>query len=145
MARDLTDNEVAILEFLLSYPGIPCREAYLAQIPSLRVVRRGRQMPTWLDLATARGATRADCPNRRPLSAAMVVSMTDEPIGELILWAEKGLLNEVEYPWFTDEMPSAFPDVGQLHRIRPVAMGSGWQLVIDDQSVDSEPPAQAST
>jgi len=40
---------------------------------------------------------------------ASVVNDVGEPVGELLVWLESGLLAGLEYAWFTDEMPLALP------------------------------------
>ena len=43
-----------------------------------------------------------------------VVDEGGELIGEIILWAEAGMLSGLEYAWYGDEPPTSLPEVDRV-------------------------------
>ena len=113
MGRDLTLNERALLEWLLTDPQIPDADALRAQIPFTRVLAGVPNLPTYLDLEVV-GAPPAACPDGVLPGDAVVESADGETTGFLMLWVKSGYLSFVEHPWVTDEMPAEFPSVDRL-------------------------------
>lgn len=118
MGRDLTLNERALLEWLLTDPQIPDAEALRAQIPFIKVVGGVPNLPTYLHLEVM-GAPPAACPDGVLPGDAVVQSADGEPTGFLMLWVKNGYLSFVEHPWVTDEMPAEFPLVDRLRPFTP--------------------------
>jgi hypothetical protein len=44
-----------------------------------------------------------------PIPARVLVEEEDKEIGEILVWVTDGFLSGIEYAWFTNGMPAAFP------------------------------------
>src|SRR3989337_3534756 len=121
MGRDLTSNERALLEWLLTDPQIPDADALRAQIPFTKVVAGVPTLQTYLHWEVV-GAPPAACPDG-VLPGDAVVESTDEATGFLMLWVKSGYLSSVEHPWVTDDMPAEFPSVDRLRPFTPEERG----------------------
>jgi hypothetical protein len=55
-----------------------------------------------------------DLPNGPLPITANVYSGNGELAGEILVWVNDGLLSAMEYPWFTDQMPTVFPNPDAL-------------------------------
>lgn len=122
MGRDLTLNERALLEWLLTDPQIPEADALRAQIPFTKVVAGVPNLPTYLHLEVV-GAPPAGCPDGVLPGDAVVESADGEATGFLMLWVSSGYLSFLEHPWVTDEMPAEFPSVDRLRPFTPEERG----------------------
>jgi hypothetical protein len=122
MGRDLTLNERALLEWLLSDPQIPDADALRAQIPFTKVVAGVPNLPTYLHLEVV-DAPPAACPDGVLPGDAVVESADGEATGFLMVWVKSGYLSFVEHAWVTDEMPAELPSVDRLRPSTPAERG----------------------
>jgi hypothetical protein len=127
MGRDLTLNERALLECLLSDPQIPDADALRAQIPFTKVVAGVPNLPTYLHLEVV-GAPPAACPDGVLPGDAVVESADGEATGFLMVWVKSGYLSFVEHAWVTDEMPAELPSVDRLRPSTPAERGGALRL-----------------
>jgi hypothetical protein len=118
MGRDLSSNERALLEWLLTDPRISDADSLRAQIPFTYVVDDVPELPTYLHLAVS-GVSPAACEDGVLPGGAVVESASGEATGGLMLWVKDGCLSSVEHWWVTDEMPQEFPSVDRLRPWRP--------------------------
>ncbi|MFC8044404.1 hypothetical protein [Nocardia sp. NPDC057353] len=103
--RALTARETAVLTTLLS-----AHPEYAAQLPHTRAVATwGPESPS-LDLRVTADSPRAADALTGILTDATVSDENTAPIGELLLWAQNGLLSAIEYAWYTDTRPHELPD-----------------------------------
>lgn len=47
-------------------------------------------------------------------NSARVVSSDDELSGELLLWIQAGVIDTIEYVWYSDVAPNQLPNASQL-------------------------------
>jgi hypothetical protein len=132
MARELTANERALLEWLLGDGRIADAATLRAQIPFAKVVEGKTDLPTYLDLAVT-GASQAACADGALPGGAVVTSLSGDPTGGLILWVKNGYLVSVEHWWVTDEMPLEFP---RVERLRPFTPEEDYSRRVPDRRSD---------
>ncbi len=102
--RPLSDRERRVVAKVLA--AAENADALAAQLPVARV---GAGTTTFLDLTVPAGVPRAGVPDG-PLPVSAVVSDVDgQPLGEIIVWVEGGLLSALEYAWVTDDEPREWP------------------------------------
>lgn len=112
--RGLEPRERAVLLWILERAPSPCSEGLIAQVDGARV---SGGVPTNLRLTTDTSARPADCRDGPIPVRAIVDGRDGKPVGELIVWVREGRLSGLEYPWYTDEAPTVFPEVAQLRVI----------------------------
>lgn len=115
MGRDLTSNELALLEWLLLDPEVPDADALRAQVRFAQVVEGEPRLPSIIHLSVA-GALPASLNNGHVPGGAVVEDASGQPTGFLDLWVKDGYLSSIEHSWVTDEMPEVFPPVERLRR-----------------------------
>jgi hypothetical protein len=103
-------TERAVLHRILDGAQFPGARELSAQVDGARVVGG---LPTFLDLAAAPSARPSSCKDG-PVPLRPVVEPDDEVEGELLVWVTGGYLSGLEYAWYTDEPPSAFPDPARI-------------------------------
>jgi hypothetical protein len=111
MSRHLVSAERAILLSILQEQRFPHASVLAAQVPRTVVIGGA---PTFVDLMVEGSAPPADCPDGPVPGRAIVEGHDDEPVGEILLWVKNGYLDGLEYAWYTDEAPVAFPPVERL-------------------------------
>jgi hypothetical protein len=116
--RRLTANEEAALRWIVYLEDSPGANELAAQLDT--VVAVGGP-PTSLELRTEGPAS--DLPDGPLREGALVVGADGEPNGDIRVWVEDGRLAQLEYSWFTDEMPLEYPPPDQLALLDPVQLG----------------------
>lgn len=112
--RALSAYEVGVLRFVLSadFPGV---ETLRAQVESLVVVGRCDCGCPTVDLSTDAEAVAAVELEQRVLPVGAVIApLGDEPPGEVIVFADNGLLSGLEYVYYDDTPPAAWPEPSRL-------------------------------
>jgi hypothetical protein len=104
--RPLEAAERGVFQKILSQDPSPCARDLLAQVQHVRV---SGGIPTFLRLALTTPSEPSACPDGPIPVRALVGSEGDED-GEILVWVKAGFLSGLEFAWFTDEMPTAFPD-----------------------------------
>jgi hypothetical protein len=107
-------SEAGVLNFLLSaeFPGV---DSLRAQVEGLVVVGRCDCGCPMVDLSTAAEAVAADALEQRVLPVdAVIAPLGDEPPGEVIVFADNGLLSGLEYVYYDDTPPAGWPDPSRL-------------------------------
>lgn len=105
-ARPLTENERMVAEKIVRAATIPGIEALVAQLGAAGV-RGGTTM--FLDLTVADTAPAAHCPDGPLPVRAFVTDDRDQPVGEILVWIDRGYLSALEFAWVTDDMPDEWP------------------------------------
>jgi hypothetical protein len=70
-------------------------------------------IPTLLDLAV-RGSPQASPVRDGPIPVRTLVGTEEALEGEILVWVKDGYLSGLEFAWFTDDPPSAFPPAERL-------------------------------
>lgn len=114
--RTLSADERRLLTYLLSNMQ-PEAVQLLPQLEGLRVVVSD-DPETWLDFEVAPNAPLADLPDR-PIKRRALVMGPDETVqGEVFVWVIGGRLSSLQQASYTDERPTAMPDVEAV-RVAP--------------------------
>ncbi len=108
--RDLTPDERGVLLRMLSGASFPGSAELAAQVVNTSVVGG---IPTLLDLEVARPAPAAACPDG-PVPLRGWVQGPEGDEGVIIVWVKDGYLDGLEFGWFTDDPPTAFPPPERL-------------------------------
>ena len=111
--RELLTNEREILAVVLGAHSFPGADQVTRQIRHTSVTGG---LTTFLDLAVSAKATAADVPDRPVPGRALVCSPAGEIEGEIIVWLKHGYLAGLEFAWYTDDPPTAMPELIQIHR-----------------------------
>ncbi|MFB7877650.1 hypothetical protein ACFC06_20570 [Nocardia sp. NPDC056064] len=111
--RPLSDLESAVVTKMLSAGGAGADEL-LAQIPHSRVVATWGVGSPSIDLAVQPGAVQTAWSADGIFANGAVTDCSGSPVGEIILWVEKGLLSSIEYAWYTDERPRTLPEPARI-------------------------------
>jgi len=112
--RALSQSEVEVLNFILDaeFHGV---EALRAQAEQLVVVGRCDCGCPTIDLATAPDAVAAGGLEQRILPVeAVIAPLGNEPPGEVIVFADDGLLSGLEYVYYSDIPPADWPELSRL-------------------------------
>jgi hypothetical protein len=129
--RTLTPDEEAAVRWILKAEDFSGRNTLLAQVGSVRASAPQPTLPCDLDLVTSGGA--AASVRDGPLPAmAIVLSRAGEATGLIHLWVKDGFLSSMEYDWFSDTVPSAYPPVDRLTLIDPA---TGHRPVRDSHDI----------
>lgn len=112
--RQLHSDEVDLVNFILSaqFTGV---EALREQVSGLRAVGKCECGCPTIDLAADPNAIPADGLGQRVLPIEAVVRPGgDEPPGEVIIFADDGLLSGLEYVYYSEAPPAEWPDLERL-------------------------------
>lgn len=112
-ARPLTDAERGVLAVLLEPEFDGVRELR-QQATALQVVGQCDCGCPTVDLRTGGPAALALRQRRLSPTEGRVAPQHDEPPGEILLFLEDGRIVSMEYVYYTDQPPAAWPD---LHRV----------------------------
>ena len=115
--RALTEHERCVLGFLLSadMAGVA---ALRQQVEAAAVVGRCACGCPSIDLQVAEGSPRSALPNGLFPSEAVASPVSDEPPGNIILFLQDGCLSYLEYVYYSDDVPLAWPAVERLSLVR---------------------------
>lgn len=111
--RRLTADERGVMAHILraDFPGAA---EFRGQLDHARVVALWAVDSPSVDLEVAGAVARAPVPTGVLPVTATVTSENGEIVGEILLWAEAGMLAGVEYAWHTDEPPTSLPPVQRI-------------------------------
>lgn len=102
-----SDAVRGLIRRLLEMSLFPGREQLLAQVEGVEYIDGPVTMMDLRVVGPYPAAT--GVPSPVP-SSPIVVDKDGEPTGELLLWLDvEGYINCLEYPWFTDAMPTDLP------------------------------------
>ena len=111
MSRDVSAKERDLLLLLVSSLPPKIAKILKAQIDSL-TISGGEH--TMLALSVDPTSPKIE-QGSGPLSLKAVVHGDNgEPTGELLLWTTDGYLSQLEYAWYTEQIPSKLPAVSQV-------------------------------
>ncbi|MGW4848729.1 hypothetical protein [Nocardia brasiliensis] len=111
--RALTEREIGVVTRLLS-ASVAGADDYLAQIPSARVTATWGAGSPSVDVSVPADVASASGVADGIFASGGVTDRTGAPIGEVMLWVERGRLSAIEYAWYTDERPRTLPDPEQI-------------------------------
>ncbi|MFF5035799.1 hypothetical protein [Nocardia salmonicida] len=111
--RPLTDLESEVVTKMLSGGGAGADELR-AQIPHSQVVATWGAGSPSVDLVVQPGAVQGSGSADGIFANGAVTDRNGSPVGEIILWVEKGWLSSIEYAWYTDERPRTLPESAQI-------------------------------
>jgi hypothetical protein len=115
--RPLTADERGVLEKILGAAPEHARDVLLSQLDFVSV--ETSSIATWTDLTVAPGAIPVSNIVSPIDVGAEVVGTGEEPLGGIVVFLDaNGYLSAIDYFWFGDERPEAFPTPDQL-QIRP--------------------------
>ncbi|WP_431869398.1 hypothetical protein [Nocardiopsis eucommiae] len=100
---------------LILREGFPGSEELRSQIDKARVVSSWGSGSVSVDLEVASGVSRSTFSSGVVPVSCVVTDDDGELFGEILVWVTSGMLSGVEYAWYGDESPTAFPRVGQLN------------------------------
>jgi hypothetical protein len=138
--RSLSAGEGAVVELILANEFHGAAELR-AQFDLVRVVAEWGVDSVSGDLLVLKSASRSPVGSGVVPVDATVVDEFGSPFGEILLWVTDGYLSAIEYAWYGDESPTAFPDVALIttdvqsapsqRRVgdgscEPIAEGLGW-------------------
>jgi hypothetical protein len=111
--QPLGDRERAVLDFLLrvEYAGVD--ELRQQAVTAVVVSRCDCGCPTF-DVATGPETPAADMPDGPAPVGLRIAPVSDEPPGDVILFLKSGRLSSVEYVYYSDRVPSEWPDESRL-------------------------------
>lgn len=110
--RELTPLERDALRWVLDQGDFPGVAELRAQVDS--VVVTGARLPIDLELEVPADAARSVCKDGILPVRVLVVDSQDDSVGSIELWVEGGYLAAMEFSWFTDDMPTEYPDPSRL-------------------------------
>ena len=113
MGRPLTPKEVAlIVRIVQEY------DPSLASLVRMQAESATTDYPGFdslLDIEPSAAAPRIDTIPDGPFESVNTsVDTNGESIGLLLLWFDNGYVTGLEYGWYTDEMPTEWPELDQL-------------------------------
>ena len=65
--------------------------------------------PTEVLVSPPPGTAAADLPDGPVPARGLVDSPEGEPVGEILVWVQDGLVTSAEHAWYTDDPPTAWP------------------------------------
>jgi hypothetical protein len=111
--RDLSQNERELLLKLLAGGTFQGAEALAKQVAFASAVCGSER--NFLDLEVSDSAPSAPVPDGEiPVRGLITGSASPEPVGEILVWVERGRLAGLEHASFMDEPPSGFPASGRI-------------------------------
>jgi hypothetical protein len=111
--RPLSADERAVVELILANEFRGAVEMR-AQVDLVRVVAEWGADSASVDLLVLEGAPRSPVVSGVVPVGATVVDESGSLFGEILLWVTDGYLSAIEYAWYGDESPTAFPDVALI-------------------------------
>lgn len=111
--RPLSAGERAVVELILANEFHGAAELR-TQVDLVRVVAKWGTDSASVDLMVFEGAPRSPAANGVVPVDATVVDELGSLFGEILLWTTDGYLSAIEYAWYGDEPPVAFPDVALI-------------------------------
>jgi hypothetical protein len=111
MNRPLSAKEHNLLQLLIESLEPEIAEVLRSQLAET-TVNGGKN--TMLELSVNPQMQKIE-QNQGPLPIkALVNNDKNEPVGELLLWTTNGYLSQLEYAWYTDQMPDELPALSQV-------------------------------
>lgn len=111
--RPLQPAETLLITRLLDSADLHAEDP-LRQQCELAYARRA-DWTSFLDLGVeTAGAVLSPLPDGPVSGRLLVLGDAGEPTGEILVWIAGGLLAGLEYAWYTDEPPTAWPAVDHL-------------------------------
>jgi hypothetical protein len=113
--RPLNDAERAILDALLT-PEFPGSAQLWSQMPDAVVVGRCDCGCPTVNISVAKTAPRSDAALNGPLAPyeGRVAPLSDEPVGDLLLFVNDGYMSSLEYVFYTDTPPMEWPRLDRV-------------------------------
>ncbi|MCU1688427.1 MAG: hypothetical protein JWN20_355 [Jatrophihabitantaceae bacterium] len=105
------ESTAALLRHVLQAARVPGIVELMAQVDHLGSVLGP---VTMLRLGVLAGAPRSGYPNGPVQVDAEVIDAAGESVGELLVWVEDGFLSTLDFAWWTDEPPTALPDIDRV-------------------------------
>jgi hypothetical protein len=117
-ARSLATEERAVLDLLLAL-DFPEASALRHQVDKAEVVGRCDCGCPSIHICVPEAVPSAALPDGVVPAELRVTSADDEPEGDVILFVRNGRLDYLEYVFYTDDPPPAWPNIS---RLRPFPM-----------------------
>jgi hypothetical protein len=106
--RPLTATEKAVAWNLLERAGAPDLDVLAAQLDAAYATRKCECVCPTISMAV-------DASRAKPTSySGTPVATADYDGGSIMVWVEDGWLSHLEIYWWSDDVPTEFPDLSQL-------------------------------
>lgn len=105
---NLTPEQYEALIFLADQQNDTAISTQMADLESVEDAR------THTKLVIRQPTARTSLPNGPAPAAVAVINDNNEVIGELLLWIQDGIIDNVEQPWFTNTPPTSLPNRKQV-------------------------------
>jgi hypothetical protein len=116
--RDLTSSEREIVGRILT---AFCDANLLAQLDHAQAIV-GDGPPMIIDFVVDSGSARSSQRNGPVPINTLVTSPAGVEYGEILVWVTDGYLSGIEHPWWSDDMPTSWPDPVNVTIVGPSSL-----------------------